>query len=182
MTTQAILQAIWEYPFLSTVLNRHQYQLDFLSAISNTNAYLELITRADAGTSILERLNETNPVHSREAYTLYKSFEVLISQTELLSQLNNEEKKRLITGVLKNDALLEKNADVIPNINRATSWLLIGKTLSNAGYTPFMEQIKDNASLKMFLESPSYVYMKEVYADIPKIIAEYAEKYLTIRN
>jgi hypothetical protein len=62
MSTQAVIQAIWEYPLWFDVLCRLQYQLDFDGEFSNNNAYKELIKRADAGTSLLERLNSINLV------------------------------------------------------------------------------------------------------------------------
>jgi len=179
MTTQAVLQALWEYPFLIMVLHRSQYQLDFTGTVSKTNAYNELIKRSDAGSCLLFRLLALNPVHSMEGLSASKSFEVLMSQTELLSQLTKEEKSQLIAVTLKNDDIREKNKSIIPNYYRETAWLLAGKTLINAGYTPFMERMNENESLKMFLESPSYTYIAGVYdVDVPQIIVEYAEEYL----
>ena len=64
MSTQAVLQAIWEYPLLSGVIHRYQYQLDFNSFASTNNAYNELISRTDAGMDLLERLLVLDPVHS----------------------------------------------------------------------------------------------------------------------
>ncbi|MDR3226687.1 MAG: hypothetical protein LBT56_03340, partial [Prevotellaceae bacterium] len=64
MSTQAVIQAIWEYPFAFDVLQRYQYQFDFRMFLEN-NAYNELTKRTDAGMALLERLTCINPLMPR---------------------------------------------------------------------------------------------------------------------
>ena len=101
-----------------------------------------------------------------------------MSQPVLLSQLNDEAKKQLIAITLKNDSLQE-NSEAFSNMFGGTTWLLIGKTLVNAGYTPFVEYMNIDESLKRFLEFLSYTYLVGRDGDIIKVIREYAENYLT---
>jgi hypothetical protein len=176
LSTQAVIQAIWEYPFLLDVLHRYQYQMDFDATFLQNNAYNELIERADAGAVLLERLILVNPVFP-EARFEPKALELLISQPVFLSQLNDNAKKALIKTTLKNDNLREEDT-VLTNNFRATAWLLIGKTMQNANYAPFVEEINRSEILKWYLESKSHVYIDDISGEIPQLIIIYAEDYV----
>ncbi|GHV08095.1 hypothetical protein FACS1894160_1800 [Bacteroidia bacterium] len=176
MSTQAVIQAIWEYPFLFDILHRFEYQSDFEGTFLQNNAYNELIKRTDAGTALLERLLALDPANSDVRYEP-KALEILTSQAVFLSQLDDDAKKKLIEVTLKNDELRQKNVE-LTNLFRATAWLLIGKTLVSTNYTPFIEYMNKDEQLRLFLESQSYVYLEGVYGAIPQIIVEYAKQYL----
>jgi hypothetical protein len=177
MSTQAVIQTLWEYPFLNNVLHRYQYQFDFESTFSNNNAYNELLTRQDAGTNILKRLLLLNPVHSLTAQELSRSFEILMSQTVFLFQLNDDEKKQVIEITLNNDILRDTKV-VSSNSYRITVHLLIGKTMIAANYIPFIKCINENEALRQFFELPNYSYMEIEGDNIPQIIIIHAENYL----
>jgi hypothetical protein len=176
LSTQAVIQAIWEYPFLANVVHRDQYQFDFDGTFLRNNAYNELAKRTNAGAALLERLLVVDPANSAVRYEP-KAFEMLTSQPVFLSQLNDEAKKKLIDVTLKNDELRQKNIE-LTNLFSATAWLLIGKTLVSANYAPFIEYMNKDEQLRLFIESKSYVYIEGVYGTIPQIITEYAKQYL----
>jgi hypothetical protein len=177
MSTQAVIQAIWEYPLLWEVVFRLQYQMDFDGVFSNNSAYKELIKRVDAGISLLERLNSINPVMTEAKYEP-KAFEILISQDVFLSQLNKDQKKEVIRRTMENDYLRQQNDELRDGIFRATAWLLIGKILKNAGYGPFIEELNSNTQLKSFIEDKNYTYFKDVYKDIPQLIIRFGNDYI----
>ena len=189
MSTQAVVQAIWEYPFLPDVLLRYEYQSDFEAMFSENNAYMELVKRKDAGTALFERLtlvNPLTPLPRLEAQVL----EILISQTAFLSQLNDNDKKKIIEIAFANDDSRQSSPDSDSyNYYRATTWLLIGRTMLAANYSPFAEAVKDNEQLKFFIEGwgseiggdsgkTGYVYMEPVYGDIPQSIINFGKNYL----
>jgi hypothetical protein len=176
MSTQAVIQAIWEYPFLINVVHRYQYQMDFDATFLGNNAYIELTKRTDAGRALLERLIIVNPVLSEERFEP-KALEILISQNEFLSQLNDKEKKKIIETTLKNDDLRQQNTE-FTNLFRATAWLLIGKTLINADYAPFIEEININDLLNGFIYNTDCVYIEENFGNIPQLIVDFANEYI----
>ncbi|GHT58233.1 hypothetical protein AGMMS50239_02410 [Bacteroidia bacterium] len=176
MSTQAVIQAIWEYPFLFDILHRFEYQSDFEGTFLKNNAYNELIKRTDAGTALLERMLALDPVKWGPWFGP-KAFEVLTSQAVFLSQLDDDAKKKLIKVTLKNDELRQKKGSNYPF--RELTWILIGRTLVSANYPPFMEEYMKDEQMKLFLEARSYIYEEVVYGAIPQIIVEYAERYLT---
>jgi hypothetical protein len=176
MSTQAVLQAIWEYPFLLEILHRHQYQMDFEEIFLQNNAYQELTTRKNAGLALLERLTLVNPVLI-EAGREPKALEVIMSQSVFVSQLDREKKKTLIEISLQKDEMRQNNVDFI-NENRSTVWLLIGKTLANANYEPFMTEVNQNETLQGFLYNRECVYIEQILGNIPQLITDYALEYI----
>jgi hypothetical protein len=176
MTTQAVIQAIWEHPLLLEVLNRYQYQMDFESIFFQNNAYKELSERTDAGVSLLNRLELCDyliPNAEKEP----KVLEILMSQTLFLSQLNQDELKTLIEITLKNDELRQEDASLTNDSFRATAWLLIGRILFVAGYEPIIAEMENNEQIRLFLWSDTYCYLDAVYGNIPQIIIDYARNY-----
>ncbi|MDR0605833.1 MAG: hypothetical protein LBG80_16185 [Bacteroidales bacterium] len=174
MSTQAIIQAIWEYPFVLVVLHRYHYQADFDGTFSGNNAYNALTKRNDAGTALLERLKATNPLMPLIEGEP-KFLEILISQDVFLSQLDETQKKAVIIMTLENDKLRQDCGE--SNNNRATAWLLIGKLLKNAAYEPFIEEMNNNEQLQSFIENLWHTYFPD-YGYIPQLIVSFANEYI----
>jgi hypothetical protein len=169
MSTQAVIQAIWEYPFFINALHRATYQRDFESTFLTNNAYKALTKRADAGKSLLKRLELVKLIPEPEARYMLSALELLMSQTVFLSQLNDKEKKTIIEITLKNDSVRQQVTTV--NIFRGVTVLLMGKTMLNAGYLPFIEEMDNNEQLKTFLtESTSLTFFYEQEEFMRRII------------
>lgn len=195
MSTQAVIQAIWEYPFLSEVFHRFAYQTDFEAIFLKNNAYMELIEREDAGTALFERLVLVNPLTPAPKFES-QALEILISQTAFLSQLNDDTKRKIVETAFKNDDLRQSyfNGDKSSftyYISAAVTCLLVGMTMVAADYLPFVEAVNNNDELKFFIigkipkeawddSDSAYIYMESVYGDIPQMIISYGKKYLNI--
>jgi hypothetical protein len=161
MSTQAVIQAIWEYPLnFGIILLGGTYQGGFESAFLKNNAYKELIKRIDAGKSLLERLLLVEPFMS-EAMHMPHVLELLISQTVFLSRLNNKEKKTIVEITLKNDSV-RQHEPTTSNPIRGVSGLLMGRTMLKAAYLPFTEETGKNEQFETFLKtSYSFTFMQE---------------------
>lgn len=141
MSTQAVIQAIWEYPFFWEILIRPDHsQMDFETVISQTNAYLELVTRSDAGECLLERYEYLLAVPY--SAILPMSFEILFSQSVFLSQLNMQEKKYIVKEAFEKDRQRQNNKYFANDVSREISWLFIGRAMQSANYEQFMEEVK----------------------------------------
>jgi hypothetical protein len=173
MSTQAVIQAIWEYPFFIDVIHRNEYQFDFEGVFGNNNAYLELTQRQDAGIMLLERLQCVDPVYPKRLFEP-SALEVLMSQKVFLMQLNDNDKKKIIEITLKNDDLRKHNERGYP-ADRSAGWLLIGRTLFACNYAPFLQEIDRNQRLKSFLEDKMHVYLEEESDAVPSFILECAK-------
>jgi hypothetical protein len=188
MSTQAVIQAIWEYPLLFLVFQRYVLQTDFEALFSQNNAYIELSKRKDAGIALFNRLVLADPL-TKGATQESQVLELLISQTVFLSQLNNDQKKKIVEITLTNDNLRQNDVELVNSSGRATAWLLIGRTMIAADYAPFVKSVNENNQLKYFIDSKvpnpnvnfgytGYVYMKEVYGDIPQLIINCGKDFL----
>ena len=148
MSTQAVIQAIWEYPnsipqyFMAY---ESRYQSWFVNFSKSNHACMVLVEREDAAAALLERLILHNPEIHDVCWEL-PVLEVLISQTVFLSQLNCEQKRKIVEITLKHQELRQGRAF------ESTTHLLLGKTLFAAGYAPFTELVNSSEAWKWFLE------------------------------
>jgi hypothetical protein len=188
MSTQAVIQAIWEYPLLSEIFNRYQYQRDFEELLSTNNAYMELTKRNDAGKALFDRLLLVNPLTHGATYES-QALEILISQTIFLSQLTEEQARKVIEITFKNDDLRQNDVEIMNSLNRSTAWLLIGRTMAVVNYTNFIEVVNGNNQLKYFLDGyipepnanlgyVGYTYLEPLYGEIPQLIIDFGNRFL----
>ena len=173
MSTQAVIQALWEYPLLMDIFHRYQYQMDFESFSSQNNAYKELCLRPDAGVSLLERMEAFNPLVMGVIFG-DGFFELLMAQDVFLSQLNAADRITAIRIAMQKDDLRQQSHKE----DQAITYLLLGKIMLNAHYEPFVTETGNNEQLKLFLTSTSYVYMSGAYDHIRQIIADYTLKFI----
>jgi hypothetical protein len=178
MSTQAVIQALWEHPLLFLnllMLFNHQYQADFERLFFPNNAYKELTARADAGKCLLERLVAADPLNPPPIYIFYNAFEVLFFQTIFLSQLNDKEKKTAIETAVKNyDRLKEAGKMYLYD----TTWILAGKILVSVNYAPFMEEMSHNEQLRLFIEDRNFVYNYFYSVSLIPLLSDYSRYYI----
>ena len=176
MSTQAVIQALWEYPFFWEMMIDYYYQRDFETLFLQNNAYIELTKRGDAGEALLERLRLINPY--RMSFK-YRSLELVMSQEVFLSQLTDHDKCKLIEIVLMND---EWRQSCGSKSNYGVVLLLIGRTLANANYATFMEEVKKNEHLIDFLSGEKFSYLPSrltyCCGNITEVIINCASKYI----
>ena len=170
ISTQAIAQAVWEYPFTKFLLTGRNYLRNLNTwNISNTNANKALIERADGATAFLYRLLMFDPVPG-----LTLPAEVIMCQMELLDQLDDGQKKQLIRTTIVSDSLRREYGGIVAN--GVISWLLIGRTLISSDYPPFMEFAETIGLSVWFLNT--YLYDQLLPETLRLTIKEYAEAYL----
>ncbi len=158
MSTQAVIQALWEYPFFTEFLisalgiGYRDLQKDMETSIFRNNAYKELLLRKDAGMSLLKRYKLVDPV-AKEHMHHPLVLELLFAQPEFLQQLTLKEKKRLVaTAFAKNEQRIASG--IFGNIQiEPVTLLLIARTMQAAVYAPFMTDINNNKELKRFVSS-----------------------------
>lgn len=180
-STQEVIQAIWEYPFLFEISSSSDhYQMYFENVFFKNNAYNELILRSDAGSGLSERLTLVN-VEMMCGRFLSRSLEIILSQPVFLSQLNDDQKKVVVKTAFRNDSLKEKTNEspgMIYRIREIT-WLLIGRTMFQANYPPFMEDVEKNTILRQFIETSELrIQTMEEYLDIIQCIITHGENYI----
>jgi len=153
MSTQAIIQSIWEHPLPKGIfmIGNGIYQNDFDIYFKKNNAYLALEKRNDAGEALLYRYIFVKPFAQNSPCYESKLFELLISQSVFLSQLNINLQRKIVEIAFKNDTEIQHQSKW-SNTARPMTWLLIGRAMLAANYAPFMEVVNANLALKAFLE------------------------------
>ena len=128
MSTQAVIQAIWEYPFFIEIgFQFDHYVVSFRNIIEPLNAYKELLLRKDAAYCLLERYRL---VHSIAAEIWHpKALEILFSQEAFLSQLDYKEKKEAVRLAFEKDQIRQDNPAHANSLTREISWFLIGRVM-----------------------------------------------------
>ena len=175
MSTQAIIQAILEYPQLWLVFHRYQYQADFV--FSELNVCVELTKRKEASETILQLLKVVDPL-AEGSERISMVLELLICQNEILAQMNNNSKKKVVKFALRNDKLRQNHLRLSNSDERLIASTLIGKAMVTAGYSPFWNEVKRNDELRRFIEDKWYVYiLREENAVVPGIIFFHGSKF-----
>lgn len=177
-TTQAVFEGIWEYPFFLEITFRYDhYQQDFETVFANTSVYKEFITRKDAGQCLYSRLCLVNPIFPTTIYS--RGLELFMSQSIYLQQLSYNEKKCIIDISIKNDSLRQVANKYTDDVMKEVTYLLIGRTLFNADYKPFVDLVNANTQLKTFLEtSVINVYTREEYNNFFQIIISNGQAFI----
>ena len=179
-STQAVIQAIWEYPFFYEVMLEYgRYQQDYETILFSNNAYKELIRRSDAGTCLLQRYTLVEPCI--EGVTILpRTLEFMISQECFLSQLNFDDKVALMKTVFEKENQREIRG--VPPLTATTiaTHMLMGRIMVSSGYTPFTEEVHKNEVLSYFLEtSLPKVYTDDEYAALMNFITRNAKNFTT---
>jgi len=169
MSTQAVIQAIIDYPFLSGLYLGSEWSFQFHFEIMFTdlvhpkaiNAYTELCKREDAGKALLDRLLLTDPitVPSVPPPFLSQTIELMLSQTIFLVQVK-EHSGDIVRLALRNDELRRKDEmwdstngiTLARQASETMTPLLMGRTIFVSGYAPFLEAVNSNILMKSFLE------------------------------
>ncbi|MFV0379040.1 MAG: hypothetical protein ACK5JD_17250 [Mangrovibacterium sp.] len=176
LSTEAVFQSIWEYPFFfETVTRPGYYQHDFENVIGNTNSFVELKKREDAALCLFSRLLSVDPL-----CTIYsRGLELFISQPLFLEQLSENEKKRIVEISLKNDLIRQQAVNYEEDASREITWLLIARTLWLAKYEPFVNLMDENDQLKRFLETSMVnFYSKEEYDNFFQLIVSNGKNFI----
>jgi len=183
MSTQAVIQALWEHPLLIT----HFLAIDYKygntdDRFARYGAYLELCTREDAGAALLYRLLLVNPI-PKGLNMQPQVLELLLSNMFFLSQLDDNEKHTVISTVITNDDLRQADEEGWGVFLRHSVWLLIGRTMYAADYIPFVEEVNNNEELRLYLNGRSKsgypnTYFPDSYSDMIHIIKDFSINYL----
>ena len=191
MSTQAVIQAIWEMPTLEEYTDMEPvFQTRIERTRRSHNAIDELCYREDAGTALLERLtlvDPLTPILRSESQIL----ELLLTRTEFLLQLNEGEKRKTVEVTLAHDYKRygEWFAGGYAIPLRPIAWILMGKAMYTACYCPLIKAMNENEELKYFIEGwkpyfldPSkisdYYYSEVFYGNIPQIITNFAKNFI----
>jgi len=191
MSTQAVIQAIWEMPNLEGFSGREPYlQRNIETMRTGYNAFEELYNRKDGGLALFERLKLVDPL-TPFLRSESQILELLLSRPDFISQMSESEKRKTVEITLSND--FKRYGEWVAGgyniILRPAAWILMGNTMHSAGYVPLLDAMNENEELKYFIEGwrpnswdsnkrDAYWHLEYYYGNIPQIITDFAKKYI----
>jgi hypothetical protein len=129
------------------------------------SAALRLVKRPDAGTCLIkayESMTSENQIQGRNTLeksryiVMYINVELLLSQPEVISRMNHDEKMRIL--ILCQRKLSDKmdNIETYRPENIDTSAYLIANILLDLKYAPFMNDYANDPGLQTFSRTGSF--------------------------
>lgn len=152
MSTEALMQGIWEYPFFieaSTVSFSLQHSYEALLPYINIGR--EFLSRDDAAECLYHRYEIVNPIYE-DALVLTHSLEVMLAQDVYLAKYSDEQLKKLIERVYSYDNLRYGENSAIDMGMKQCTWFLIGRILRQANFEPFMDILENDTFMQIFME------------------------------
>ena len=160
LSTQAVIQAMWEHPTFSMLIgfsSNSSIQQSLDRVLPDWDIYIELIKRSDAASCLVERYYRMNLTKSIHGF-YNNSLQLLLSQTVFLDQLPLEEKIRLAKELVARIDVINQIAGAETGsyayCNESTYFCLV-RIMVNSGYAPMLTWMgKDETALKF--ESEGY--------------------------
>lgn len=177
-STQAVIQALWEYPLRIDYLAWDIRQKGYIFAHERLNAYQELLKRSDAGTCLLERYMIIKEALSGEPIAHYL-LEMHLAQEHFFSLLTPMERKQTVKRTLEIIRIRKQLPDFYSKVSDIEiSYYLMGRIMRYDKYVPFMELLSNNPEWTEFFDNQNYyVLTDEKIGMFTAKIAELAEDY-----
>ena len=200
MSTQAVIQALWEYPISSdkadAATGKYLYVFEgqeSVGGIAVTNAWRELIKRKDAGISLCYRLLRAFPANATALELIM--LELMLSQPVILTQLNDD-LKRMVVAVCYANYYDPARLQVVGTSYKDARGILICRAMYAASYAPLIYAVYSNPEFKRYYDGkypsgmpdpmPSflpYTYtMNPSARNIEQQIINFAKQYLELEE
>lgn len=159
MSTYGLIETCLDYPLLNNMLAFDNVQLGTEKQMENFNGFSELILRDNATLLMLERYKLMNPMCPPKSNDLtvgeyglhFIYFSMIQSQVVLLHQLVSSERRELLEeAVIKYDFFLQDQINY-GIFNLKTTALIIARVMVVEGYKPFLNEMDQNESLRIFV-------------------------------
>jgi|GEM_PF-2744830 hypothetical protein len=155
LTTTALVETILSYPLFIDVLLHDNLQVGFERLLPFANGLAALLTRKDAGESVLSKYEALQI--PRVAARGVRSFEdlyleLLLSREEVLNTLDEEKRKKLQSVVYEKTASKLENEDY-GKISIESAVLILAKILVRSGEQDTLLTSASEQELASFLQS-----------------------------
>ena len=183
MSTMALVASILDYPLMMDFWVHNLPQEGFDVIMGEFNGLQELFKRDDAGTALLEQYAsmdlaaiDANWPDSQKVDYCFKinTAEMIMSQPCILSTMDQDEMHSIVNEAISKVEAKSASALCSKWDTQASAWL-IGRTLEQADYTPFVESIAQDNNVRYFLTTGFGV------DDINNILA-YAHQFVAVNE
>ena len=138
LTTEALARTCLKYPLFIEIYDAENIYDGFNALTSNFNGFTELLQRKDAGHKLLKMYSEISIAKFKGQTQLQKGYfsinltycELLLSQTQILDNLNNSERILVLKEVVKKFEEKQKQADLFGSFGLNTPAVIMGKIIT----------------------------------------------------
>ena len=178
-STQAVIQALWEYPLVYDFFAWNSYQKGYEFVYSPLNAYQELLKRSDAAACFLDRYMLVSEMQKGYAVA-HHILEMHLAQEHFINQLSSDDRRKVVDRCLKIMRLRRMNPDYYDfPIELNISYYLIGRIMKYDNYSPFFDIISVHPEWTVFFDNNnSYVITDEKIDIFRDGIIEIANDYI----
>ncbi|MDD2436202.1 MAG: hypothetical protein PHG27_08800 [Massilibacteroides sp.] len=155
-STQAVIQALIEYPLCTDVFAWDNYQKGYNFVFQPLNAYQEFLKRDDAVNYIIERYKIVSATTFKYPFSHY-FLEMFLAQEYFIKQLSSKEKKDVVARCLDIINITNENPDFFDIYLRVgVSYFLMGRIMKYDNYTPFYDIFLVHPEWESFFEDDNY--------------------------
>lgn len=167
MSTNGLIETILDYPLRMDIFLHDNVQTGFDVVESQFNGIPELLIREDAATELLAKYCSLNvslmdqnwEPADRAKYTLgtVAFVEILLSQDDILSKMNDAGKISLITEALNKSTEKGQLSGTYGSADQLYTVLIIARVLQQENYAPFIQKMSESDDLRRFIDNGSFV-------------------------
>ena len=170
LSTEAVIQAFFDYPFISEIYAFNSMLEGFNSMTNKNSAYAEILKRDDAASILVERYVNYNAVGCDAAIYHTPELELLIAQPEIYSMLDKNQCKIIVKEALNK---MNQRLNYDPELRwlHINTCLMMGRLMMSAGYEDFKEAVSGSEMLRKYIDSQDYSFQDY------ELIILYANKY-----
>lgn len=142
MSTKALVEVCWNYPFAGNMLFHNSLQEGFENVVAEFNGLQELMRRQDAGKELLKKYQSFEPAFIHEEIQkgnygmTFKPLilEVLLSQEEIISTLTDKEKYALAGEAFKKFHLKELYPETYGYLGLNPPGVIMKRVMESKGF------------------------------------------------
>ncbi len=157
LSTEAVIQAFFDYPFISDYYAFNSMLEGFNSMTNKNSAYAEILKRDDVASILVERYVNYKAVGCDAAIYHTPELELLLAQPEIYNMLDKNQCKEIVKEAL-NKISARLNYDPELKWLHINTCLMMGRLMLSAGYEDFKEAVSGSEALQKYLDSQDYSF------------------------
>lgn len=169
MSTQDLIDACKQYPFLTEIVFYNSLQEGFENVAKDFNGLRELLNRKDAASRILKHYQKLDPEKYNVEWPQVKqgrySFEILfvemlLAQDEVLGSLNKDQRRQLLGESIKKMDGKMAHPNVYGLLSLNPSALVMGRIMQRENSRSFTQDFRGSQKTGIFLKKAPVMDMQ----------------------
>lgn len=177
MSTQAVIQALWEYPLYADFFAWENTQKGYEFVYEELNVFQELKKRSDAASCLLYRYQRVVEKHKKHAFAHYL-LEMHLAQNYFISQLTSDEKKAVVKRALEINTIRQQDPEFTDTFMAIDiTFYLVGRIMIHDQYKPFVDKLSIKPGWEKLFTEHAYNFYRS-----PDEANEFLETIISMAN